>query len=75
MEAKAWSVATNHKLLETEDAEVDLLGWNWTYPTELLIVESLRVPKRMTPSQKPHAYDPRSESDKGLTNSRATIGS
>jgi hypothetical protein len=40
LEAKGWSTAINHKLLATEDAEVDLLGWNWRFPTEIFVVEA-----------------------------------
>jgi hypothetical protein len=40
LEAKGWSAVTNKKVLGTEDGEVDLLGWNWTYPSEILIVEA-----------------------------------
>lgn len=40
LEAKGWATAVNQKLLGTEDAEVDLLGCHWKYPTEILVVEA-----------------------------------
>lgn len=40
LEAKGWATATNQELLGTEDAEVDLLGWHWKHPDELLLIEA-----------------------------------
>jgi hypothetical protein len=37
---KGWTVATNQELPGLEHGEVDLIGWNWTYPSEILIIEA-----------------------------------
>jgi len=40
LKGKKWTVITNRKLPGLEDGEVDLIGWNWSYPTEILIIEA-----------------------------------
>ena len=40
LEAKGWSVRVNQQLPGLDKAEIDLIGWNWCYPCEILIVEA-----------------------------------
>jgi hypothetical protein len=40
LEAKGWAVTTNQELPGLEQGEVDLIGWNWVYPSEVLIIEA-----------------------------------
>jgi|GEM_PF-6539591 len=40
LETKGWSVRVNQELPGLDKAEIDLIGWNWCYPSEILIVEA-----------------------------------
>jgi hypothetical protein len=40
LEVKGWSVHVNKDLPGIERGEIDLIGWNWCYPSEILIVEA-----------------------------------
>ncbi len=40
LKSKGWTVITNRELPGLEDGEVDLIGWNWSYPSEVLIIEA-----------------------------------
>ena len=40
LKGKGWTVSTNRELPGLDDGEVDLIGWNWSYPTEILIIEA-----------------------------------
>ncbi|HEX3146803.1 MAG TPA: hypothetical protein VHR66_01805 [Gemmataceae bacterium] len=39
LDGKGWTIARFRCFPGQEDGEVDLVGWNWTYPTEVLVVE------------------------------------
>lgn len=40
LERKGWSVALNRNISGNDEAEVDILATNWSYPDEVLIVEA-----------------------------------
>lgn len=50
-EDKGWSVAINRELTGAEDGEVDLIGWNWSYPSEILIIETKAVLQADDPNE------------------------
>lgn len=40
LQRKEWTLITNRCLPAGEDGEVDLIGWNWSYPSEVLVIEA-----------------------------------
>src|SRR5207247_423937 len=51
LRAKGWAVATNQAFPGLEQLEVDLIGWNWTYPNEVLIIEAKALRQADDPNE------------------------
>lgn len=49
--AKGWDTTANRPLPGPAAGEVDLLGWNWTYPDEVLVVEAKAVLQADEPNE------------------------
>lgn len=51
LESKGWQVATNQRIAIPDQAEIDLVGVNWVYPTEILVVEAKAVLQADEPNE------------------------
>ncbi len=51
LKGKGWTTITNRGLPSPEDGEVDLVGWNWSYPSEVLIIEAKAILQADDPNE------------------------